>query len=251
MTRILKVEANTHNLHHIFLLSGDEEHPGCKLSIAAWKWYIIIGLPPIIRPHKVKVYPKWNADTVARMGRDWYWRITEREYGVSQCDNHVCFRYGIQTNDSSTEKSWGFFLPWNEWRMVRHSLYDLSGEHVWSQYHSRGMDDFNELMKARERVPKATFNFKDFDGEEIQAVTHIEEREWLRGVKWFKWLSWFWKPKVRRDLDIEFSKETGPRKGSWKGGTIGHGIEMLAAEDTHKSAFQRYCNEHRMTLTEA
>lgn len=36
---------------------------------------------------------------------------------------------------------------------------------------------------------------------------------------WFKWLSWFGRPKIRRSLDIQFSSETGPEKGSWKGGT--------------------------------
>ena len=32
----------------------------------------------------------------------------------------------------------------------------------------------------------------------------------------------------------------GPEKGSWKGGTMGHGIDMVAGE-LHESAFRRYC----------
>lgn len=51
----IKIESNQYNLHHIYITSGDEEHPGCKLSIAAWKWYITIRLPQIVRPHMVKV----------------------------------------------------------------------------------------------------------------------------------------------------------------------------------------------------
>ena len=134
--------------------------------------------------------------------------------------------------------------------MVRFSLYGEHGEHVWSQHGvQRGMGAYDEQRKATDTLKKVVFNFSDFDGEEIQASTHIEEREWKRGVKWFKWLSWFCKPKVRRSLDIKFSKETGPRKGSWKGGTIGHSIDMLPGE-LHEAAFRRYCKENKMTFKE-
>lgn len=244
----MKIEENTVGSRWIFIASGDDDERGCRLCIAFWKWYITIPLPPIIRPHRVKVAAHWDTATIARLGRDWYWNATEREYGVSLCDNHVCFRYGIQTHDSSTEKSWGFFLPWNEYHMMRFSLYGEHGEHVWCQHGvQRGMGAYDEQCKATDALKKIVFNFRDFDGEEIQAATHIEEREWIRGEKWFKWLSWFCKPKVRRSLDIAFSKETGPSKGSWKGGTFGHSIEMLP-EELHAAAFRRYCAEHKMTL---
>lgn len=37
----------------------------------------------------------------------------------------------------------------------------------------------------------------------------------------------------------------GPEKGSWKGGTIGHSIEMLP-DELHEAAFRRYCDQdHR------
>lgn len=51
--------------------------------------------------------------------------------------------------------------------------------------------------------------------------------------------------KISRCLSLQFSKETGKEKGSWKGGTVGHAIEMLPNE-MHKSAFQRYCAQHEM-----
>jgi hypothetical protein len=75
----------------------------------------------------------------------------------------------------------------------------------------------------------------------------IQEREWLRGVKAFRWLSRFFYPKIRRSLNLEFHKEVGPRKGSWKGGTIGHSIEMLPGE-LHEAAFRRYCEKNNMTF---
>jgi hypothetical protein len=51
-------------------------------------------------------------------------------------------------------------------------------------------------------------------------------------------------------LDIRFSEETGRRKGSWKGGTLGHGIDMLPGE-LHEAAFRRYCATHEMEFVGA
>ena len=82
----------------------------------------------------------------------------------------------------------------------------------------------------------------DYDDEEITATTYTEEREYKKGTSWCKWLSLFIRPKVVRALDISFSAEVGPRKGSWKGGTVGHGIDMLPGEN-HESAFRRYCKK--------
>src|SRR5690606_33228759 len=96
----------------------------------------------------------------------------------------------------------------------------------------------------------AVFTFRDFDGEELTATTRIEEREWRFGVGWFKWLSLFRRPKVSRDLEITFSGETGKRKGSWKGGTIGDSIKMLPGE-LHEPAFRRYCAANGMTFVGA
>ncbi len=76
----------------------------------------------------------------------------------------------------------------------------------------------------------------------IVATCVIEEREWHRGAGWFKWLKWFYPRKIRRSLDLKFSAEVGPEKGSWKGGTIDHGIEMQKGE-TPRQAFERYCSK--------
>ena len=61
----------------------------------------------------------------------------------------------------------------------------------------------------------------------------------------FAWLSIFRRAKIRRSLSLTFSEEVGPEKGSWKGGLMGTGIEMLPGE-LHEAAFRRYCEqEHR------
>ena len=80
------------------------------------------------------------------------------------------------------------------------------------------------------------------------ARTLIEEREWRLGEGWFKWLSLFRGPKISRSLDIRFSGETGRRKGSWKGGTTGHSIQLKFLGELHETAFRRYCAAHEMTF---
>lgn len=233
--------------------SGDDEYPGGMFRLSAFGLTAIAPLPErLFSPHKVKIYPNWDKATVELLGRDWYWRVTQREYGLNYCDGLFSVRYGIQTMDSSTEKSWSKFLPWMQWRHVRLSFYGLAGEHVATIVDSGKSLLLDPTKFERERAieaatPAVFFNFDDFDGERIQATTRISEREWRFGEGWFKWLAWFRKPKVKRYLDLQFSSEVGERKGSWKGGTIGHGIEMLPNE-LHEAAFRRYCAENKMTF---
>lgn len=231
--------------------SGDsEDWQVCTLRISAFRRTLIIALPPIVQPERTRVYPtSWDADTIARLGRDWYENATPRQYGFACSDGHLSVYFGRETHDSSTEQRWGCFLPWTQWRHVRHSFYDLRGAHLYDEPQARcRLGDEYDARRAREAtVPTVTFAFKDFDGEALTAITKIEEREWRFGTGWFKWLSLFRSPRIVRSLDIAFSNETGKRKGSWKGGTIGHSITMQPNE-LHEQAFRRYCVEHTMTF---
>ena len=226
----------------------DEDRAGCRLRISALGHTIITALPPIIRPWRRKIYPEgWDAETVQRLGRNWYWDTHPRDYGFSCADGFLQVFLGRQTHDSSTTQGWSKFLPWTQWRRVRYSLYGLAGEHYWTAPANVRLADggWKERKAIEDACPSRTFAFKDYDGEALTASTRIEEREWLFGKGWFKWLSAFRQPKIRRRLDIAFSGETGKRKGSWKGGTIGHSIDMLPGE-MHEAAFRRYCGEHQM-----
>ena len=104
-----------------------------------------------------------------------------------------------------------------------------------------GNDKYAYHQSLIDLCPTKTFAFTDFDGEQLTAKTRIEERQWELGTGWFKWLSHFHKPIIHRSLDIDFSGETGRRKGSWKGGICGTSIEMLPGE-LHEAAFKRYCD---------
>lgn len=236
----------------VMLNSGGEESPGANLRLRAFSRTLIVWLPAwVLPPLRVKVKAEtWDAATVARLGRDWYWDITERRFGCYLFEGHhfsVC--YGAQTDDTRTEKRWSAFLPWNDWRHIRRSLYDAKGEHFWTDWtRPRGFaysDSWTASHTIAKACPTVAFEFDDYDGKRIRATTRIEEREWRFGTKWCRWLSLFRRPRVRRSLDIEFSSEVGTEKGSWKGGTLGHGIEMLPGE-MHEDAFRRYCaQDHR------
>lgn len=236
----------------VMLGSGNsEDGPArCRLRLSAFGRTLIIALPGIVRPYREKVTAhSWDKATIERLGRDWYWNTDEREFGFTYSEGFLNFRFGRQSHDSRTERSKGYFLPWTQWRHVRHSLYGLEGEHVWTEpKRVKGkLWDYEAWKTAEEACPSRSFTFRDFDGEELTACAKIEEREWRFGEGWFKWLSLFRRPKVRRSLKLDFSGETGPRKGSWKGGTVGHSIDILPGE-LHEAAFRRYCAQNKMTF---
>ena len=241
----------------IELSSGCDEYPGASFRISGFGHTFILNLPGwALRPYREKVQAKsWDEKTVKRLGRDWYWHIDSREYGFSIAEGALHLHFGRQSGDSSTEKNRCYFFPWKEWRHVRHSFYGLQGEHVTTLPDSSkpcddGLKKWERDEAIREATPTAAFEFDDFDGERITATTRIEEREWKFGTGWFKWLSLFRKPKISRSLDLHFSSEVGDRKGSWKGGTVGHSIEMLPGE-LHEQAFRRYCEENDLTFVGA
>lgn len=244
---------DTGNYHRVgvVLESGDDEYPGCCLRLHGFKHTLTVWLPPVIRPYRVKhIATSWDEATIERLGRNWYYETFSRVYGAVAAEGSLHVRYGAQTHDSLSTKSKCYFFPWRQWRFVRFSLYDTNGVLFWQVGRNKerkggAADLFKAQYEATQACPKLAFEFEDYDGQRITATTHIEEREWLAGEKWCAWLSWFRRPRVRRELSLSFSAEVGPEKGSWKGGTVGHGIELLDGE-LHEAGFRRYCNqEHR------
>lgn len=221
------------------------------LHLQVFKWLLRVYFPALLKPFRERHQANWDAATVARLGRNYYDTFSPRAYGFYIFDGHFYVYLGAQTSDSTTTQSWSCFLPWTQWRHVRQSWYGPDGEVLGEMFDTT----HREVAKAQrdwrwefeKTLPKVVFEFKDFDGEVIQAKTHIEEREWRFGTGWCKWLSFFRRPRVRTSLDIAFTKEVGPRKGSWKGGTIGHSTEVLPGE-LHEAAFRRYCATNQLTF---
>lgn len=249
-----KVDRGNWNRAELSLSSGCDEWPGCDFTLQAFSWRFTLRLPQwCLRPERKKVQAEyWDAATIERMGRDWYWDITERKYGFYLFDGHFNALFGRRSHDSRTEQRWSCFLPWTQWRHVRHSLYDGEGRWLCDMPTFQGLGKDSrayhwQIEACKAAQPKAYFLFRDFDGEEIKARCCVEEREWRFGDKSFKWLSLFRKPQIRRSLDLWFSSEVGRKKGSWKGGTLGHGTEMVAGESP-EAAFRRYCDQQKLTF---
>lgn len=225
--------------------SADDDDRPANARIHLRNLTVLFPLPAwLIKPHREKVTFRYLSENDRqRLGRDWYWQVDERAFGFTATEGALHLKYGRQSDDSSTERSKCYFLPWKQWRHVRHSFYDMDGD-LFAHVPDRDWDAREKLETA---CPTLKFRFADFDGEEITATTRIEEREWRFGEGKFKWLSLFRRPMIKRSLDLRFSAEVGHRKGSWKGGTIGHSIEMRPGE-LHEAAFRRYCQEHGLTF---
>ena len=224
---------------------GEDDEGSAYILLAAFGWALRMRLWNwIIRPWREKwIECNWDAETVKRLGRTGYWVIHPRRFGFSLSDmrnGYDFFQvyYGPHTMDSSTDRSWSKHLPWKQWRCVRHSTYLPNGQHWHTDPCERG--SFQKHWEIMRGCPKIHFEIEDFDGERIIASCNIEEWEWYRGEGWFKWLRWFYPKKIRRAIDIQFNSEVGPEKGSWKGGTTGHGMDMKEGE-TLRQTFERYC----------
>lgn len=223
---------------------GEEAHSANHLTAYGFGWVARLDLPTKIKPWRQWVptgHYEWAKSSDAG-----YWDVHAREYGFSLHEGFLQLFLGPQTMDSTTTKSWCTNLPWTQWRHIRHSLFDEKGEHFWTEWDRPRGFSLRDSWLARKAVetacPAAVFEIDDFDGQRIQVTTRIGEREWKFGTGWFRWLSLFRPAKVHRSLDIEFASECGPEKGSWKGGTMGTGIDMLPGE-LHEDAFRRYCEQ--------
>lgn len=247
----IKVETSNWISYGVKLSSGDDEYRGCKLILKGWGHYVYLYLPQrVLKPardwrdlskyvgHESYKWLKPQPD--ARYG---YTEIHPREYGFSYSDRTLHLYYGKQTMEWPGCKSKCIFLPWLEWRFVRHSLHNLDG----SLFRDVTKVHYPEAGEHRKAQPVACYEFSDYDGEVIKVRCQVEEREWRAGEGWFKWLSWFRRPKIRRSVDLEFSSEVGKRKGSWKGGTLGHSVDQQP-EESITDAFMRYCREHGLTF---
>lgn len=173
-----------------------------------------------------------------------------REFSLVFIEDAIMVYYGVQERYGSSQyKSWN--IPWLNFRFNRHSAYNpnhtlFEDFEVNQAKQKRSTWNSDRDASIRDAVPKVLISFKDFDGEEIIATCHIEELEWLYGTSWCSWLSYIRKPLIRRVIEITFNKETGNRKNSWKGGTIGCGEDMIGIESIF-STFSRYANKNKFT----
>lgn len=75
------------------------------------------------------------------------------------------------------------------------------------------------------------YKLRDGTVQEVTAKICVERREWRQ--RWLKWCPLF--ASKSQSIEIEFSGEVGERAGSWKGGCIGCGYDMLPGETAEQT----------------
>lgn len=178
----------------------DDNDDRAELHISMFGWHSVFKLP-----FKCKNIVRWRE---------------EKKYGISIHMRTVFFHWGFDL------KGWGIpFITYD--RCCR-----------WERY--TGPEEFVDIPSNWDTAPymvnyregckdPSTWSFvytDPYDGAQVPCKFWVEELEWR--PKWLGWTKLF--RKVRRSIEVEFSEEMGPRKGSWKGGTIGCGFNMLPGE---------------------
>jgi hypothetical protein len=221
----------------------EDERKYCQLHIRlgtqSWWWKI----PELFNPKKEWVDTSQYSWSTKNGG---YWNYIPKQYGFHIQDEYIHVNYGIQpgcwssTDKINSDHTKLFPIPWKEKTYIHEACFTPNWE-LWDlvKPEKSGRLNFDRLELARNEVPKIKFKFNDFDGEEIIATCHISERRYEYGSGWFKWLGYFVNPLISRTLEIEFDEEVGYEKGSWKGGILGHSIDIEYGESPLE-AFKRY-----------
>lgn len=134
--------------------------------------------------------------------------------------------YGFSFTSDSLHWHWGertkvYWYPWT-WDHCRHSLLKPDGT-FWRDGKGIYSDAIPETMKE-----KHPYNYLMRDGSVQTCIATVngEEREWR--IKCAPWLPW---PRlVKRTINVNFSEQMGPGRGSWKGGVLGTGAEWKPGE---------------------
>jgi len=145
------------------------------------------------------------------------------KYGIAIHHNTFWLYYGGKGNWGGN-KSFAWDIPFITKNWYRTSLLLKNGN--W-EHEKRGKSKDFYHSKWNDVKMIYNYDFLDkYDNSVVPCEITVEEREWR--PKWLEWTGLF--KKVIKSINVEFSKEVGSRKGSWKGGTIGCGYNMLPNE---------------------
>ena len=180
------------------------------------------------------------------------------EYSISTFDKSLFVRYGLQTEGWSNLKSKTKILDyfWNK-RCVLHEYLYLDGT-VAGKYEDEGIREKLmldrtlktplETLTANSGLDKEFYRhikYVDYDGEVVDTVLYKEKYVYRNGVRpWIRTMLWFLPKEELKYLTFCFSNETGPKKGSWKGGTI-QASQTIEEGQTIEECIEAYKNAKR------
>lgn len=228
------------------LSASDGDDHGWHLLLRLFVFQVFIYLPlPRIEIKIGEISRTWGAS--------WFW-----DSGFGYGDIHCHWDYRCKIIHMPWHRTWvrtSYLLPgkpghgdpelpeYPEW----------AHETIWQQPLSRGYGGMRlgglapyEFAKWRD-LPKWTaqypyaYRLKSGEVQRVTATVKVEEREWR------PWLT-MWCPifrKISRTIAVDFSGEVGERAGSWKGGTVGCGYELLSYYESPLECLRRMERERK------
>jgi len=176
------------------------------------------------RPH-INLALWWKLVFILPFRNKWTDECIPPKWGIAIHGNTFWIYRGGKGNMNGGNKWWTWDIPFFTKQWVRTSILLKGGtwEHSTKGDHK---EFYEEEWKSKQKM--WYYDYTDsYDGTVVGAKIYVEEREWR--PKWLTWTNKF--AKVRRTIDIDFDKEVGSRKGSWKGGVVGCGYDLLPEED--------------------
>jgi hypothetical protein len=127
-------------------------------------------------------------------------------------------------------------LPWSLVH-IRHQILGKDGQ--W--YDDPGYQQEAERIAFEAKIAYDTYPYrytlKSGVVQLVDAKICVSEREWrCKG-----WKRWRFFNRIKRTIEVQFSGEVGERAGSWKGGTLGCGMDIQLDETPHETLKRMEC----------
>lgn len=192
------------------------DEPNGELHISMFGWHSVFKFP-----WKSKRFPYGDCDAPG--------------WGIAIHNSSLWIYKGGDGNGNGGSKWWTWNIPFFTKEHVRHDV--VCNLANWDEPEDLRLISYDHLtrkqdgkyipLEQNELVRKYHYDYTDkYDGTVIPCTFWVEEREWR--PKWLTWTGLF--KDVHRYIEIEFSAEVGRRKGSWKGGCLGCGYDLLPGE---------------------
>jgi len=163
-------------------------------------------------------------------------------WGFNYHDDMIWIYVGGAGNFEGGRKWKAIKMPWSmEWvrtstlMKTMHSGFTTTAPLAQNEWHHEtpknrrrwaGEDEGSYDWLKKNRWQETHLFIDKYDGTTVNATIGVSEMEWR--PLWFQWTGLF--KRVRKSINIDFDKEVGERKGSWKGGTVGCGYNLLPNE---------------------
>jgi hypothetical protein len=186
-------------------------YSGCDYE-DKWPWMLHIHFLPF------NFFLHFPCSFVPPSKREAYTREWQ-QWGFSLCDDALHLRWN--------ERGKVVWLPWFNKVHQRHEVRRADGSWVpfvgsWEEKEPDGREVFT--------LPY-TYILRNGTPQHRTATVFVDRRSWR--PRWFTWTSLF--ENSRQSIDVEFNEEVGEQAGSWKGGCVGCGWDMLPGETAEQT----------------